>query len=225
MSSRSFDGFAVALAWPETYCKQAGSWYDIPMYYLGINRNGYYKVGHAAVLLIDDETGSCGYFDFGRYHAPFQHGRVRSAKTDTDLKILTKALIDREKKEIINLKDILSELYENPSTHGTGTIYASYARIRLKDTLSYIRNLQEKEFIPYGPFIPYGTNCSRFVNRVIQAGKPGLFKGLILSLPLTISPSPMWNVTAIGGKKDRLIKIHDADESVSCRKKLETMWS
>ena len=53
------DGFAIALAWPETLCKQAGAWYDYLLYYAGINRKGYYKVGHAAVVLVDDETQSC----------------------------------------------------------------------------------------------------------------------------------------------------------------------
>ncbi|MBR9999139.1 MAG: hypothetical protein KFF73_09215 [Cyclobacteriaceae bacterium] len=225
MSSIWFDGFAVALAWPETNCKQAGSWYDLPMYCLGFNRNGFYRVGHAAVLLVDDETGSCRYFDFGRYHAPFQYGRVRSAETDDDLKIVTKAVIDRKKEEITNLKDILSELYDHPSTHGTGTIYGSSARIILNGSLSCIRNLQEREFILYGPFIPHGTNCSRFVNRVIRAGKPSLIKRFMLRYPLTVSPSPMWNVIAVGGKTNRLTKIYDADETLSCKKELETMLS
>jgi hypothetical protein len=81
-----FSGFALALAWPETLCKQAGSWYDYHMHYLGINKKGYYKVGHSALVLVNQSSGNCQYFDFGRYHAPHGLGRVRSERTDNDLR-------------------------------------------------------------------------------------------------------------------------------------------
>src|SRR5690606_25903582 len=87
-------GIAIALAWPETKCKQAGAWYDGLMNLLGISKENYYKVGHAAVVLIEAKTGNCLYFDFGRYHAPFGQGRVRDLETDHDLEIYTKAKFD-----------------------------------------------------------------------------------------------------------------------------------
>ena len=46
-------GLAIALAWPQTYCKQPGSWYDPVTEWLGINKNNYYRAGHAATVLID----------------------------------------------------------------------------------------------------------------------------------------------------------------------------
>jgi len=198
--SEIHNGFAIALAWPETFCKQAGSWYDILMYYLGINRAGYYKVGHAAIVLVDDETRSCQYFDFGRYHAPNGFGRVRSAETDHDLRIETKSLIINRKLGISNLKNILSELHSNSGTHGTGTIYAKTTRINVDSSISFIKRLQEKEFIQYGPFNPKGTNCSRFVRRAILVGKPQFMEKLKLLFPLTISPTPMWNLSSVGGE-------------------------
>lgn len=198
------NGFAIALAWPETLCKQAGTWYDPMLYYLGINRNGYYKVGHAALVLVDDETGTCRYFDFGRYHAPPGHGRVRSQETDHDLIVSTIANISTDRTEILNLKEILSELHSNPSTHGTGTIFGSATRINLHDALSYIDYLHEKEFISYGPFIPYGTNCSRFVNSALKAGKPVLSERIKLQLPPMLTPTPMWNLKAVSGKVYRM---------------------
>ena len=155
--SKNHNGFAIAIAWPETFCKQANAWYDILMYYFGVNRNGYYKVGHAALILIDDDTQSCQYFDFGRYHAPHGHGRVRSAKTDHDLKINTKAIVTKNHPEIINLDDILSELFANPSTHGSGTIYAASSRVNFNSALAFVTQLQEKDFIAYGPFNINGT--------------------------------------------------------------------
>ena len=75
-------GFVVALAWPANMCRQAGAWYDGLMNLLGISKNHYYRVGHAALVLVKSETGECFYFDFGRYHSPFHHGRVRNATTD-----------------------------------------------------------------------------------------------------------------------------------------------
>lgn len=194
------NGFAIALAWPETLCKQAGAWYDPMLYYLEINRNGYYKVGHAAVVLVDDQTQACRYFDFGRYLAPHGHGRVRSKETDHDLKVRSKASFSTDRKEILNLEEILSELYNNPSTHGTGTIFGTVTRINYTEALKFTIQLQKQEHIPYGPFIPNGTNCSRFVNSVLKAGNPVLSKRIKLQLPPVLTPTPMWNLKAIGGR-------------------------
>ncbi len=52
MTRNKHTGFAIALAWPQTYCKQPGAWYDPITLLLGINKNNYYKVGHAALVLI-----------------------------------------------------------------------------------------------------------------------------------------------------------------------------
>lgn len=194
------NGFAIALAWPETLCKQAGTWYDPLLYHVGINRKGYYKVGHAALVLVDDETGTCRYFDFGRYHAPPGYGRVRSLETDHDLIVNTTANISADRTEILNLKALLAELYGNPSTHGTGTIFGAATRVQLHDTFSYIQYLQRQEFISYGPFIPHGTNCSRFVNSALKAGKPALSERIKLRMPPVLTPTPMWNLKALSGK-------------------------
>ncbi len=193
------NGFAIALAWPETQCKQAGTWYDFPLYYLGINKMGFYKVGHSALVLVDDERASCRYFDFGRYHAPPGFGRVRSQETDHDLEIRTRANISSTCKEICNLEEILSELYKNPSTHGTGTIFGATTRINCTEALKFIFQLQEREHIPYGPFIQNGTNCSRFVNSAIRAGNPVLSKSIRLILAPMFTPTPKWNLKALGG--------------------------
>ncbi len=192
------DGFAIALAWPDTLCKQAGAWYDGFVSFLGINREGYYKVGHAAVVLIDKETQSCRYFDFGRYHAPHGFGRVRSDETDDDLKMSLRAVISADGQQVINIEEILKELHNRPSTHGSGQIYGSYTSIDYQRSLSQILRMQKQTFIPYGPFLPNGTNCSRFVNTAVLSGKPSLYDRLKLMVPLTVSPTPKWNVMAIG---------------------------
>jgi len=217
------NGFAIALAWPETSCKQAGAWYDGLMYQMGINKKGYYKVGHAALVLIDDETGSCRYFDFGRYHAPHGHGRVRGELTDHDLKVSAKANISADRKEILNLDEILSELHANPSTHGTGAIFGAATRINYDEALKFTIQLQAKEHIPYGPFIPYGTNCSRFVNSAIRAGKPVFPQSIKLNLPPMLTPTPLWNLKALGDQITSIGQSCQEKEYISLKLKLEVV--
>lgn len=190
------DGFLIALAWPETKCKQAGAWYDGLMKRTGFNKEGYYAVGHAALVLVDKSDSSCTYYDFGRYHSPYGHGRVRSAYTDHDLKMSVKA--DIQEGKLINLKSILEELYHNPSTHGDGTIYGKEVLVNLQDTQQYINEMLGRVFIPYGPFKSRGTNCSRFVNSALIAGHASLWIRFRLHLPWTVSPSPLEILRVLG---------------------------
>lgn len=191
-------GIAIALAWPETLCKQAGAWYDGLMNTFGFSKNNYYKVGHAAVVLIEKESGNCFYFDFGRYHAPFGHGRVRDIETDHDLEILTKAKFD-ENKNISNIEQILNELAQNEACHGLGTLHASFTNINFDKAYQNAKSMQEKSPWKYGPFIWSGTNCSRFVRTVILYGEPLFVEKLKLTIPYTISPLPIGNVKSLKG--------------------------
>ncbi len=189
------NGIAITLAWPETLCKQAGAWYDTPLKWLRINKNRYYKVGHAAIVLIENETGNCHYFDFGRYHAPHQHGRVRSAYTDHDLELKTKATILNG--AITNYNELLLELFGNESCHGSGALHASYCHINFEKAFEKANEMQTNSPIAYGPFLPNGTNCSRFVNTVTLSGKPNFWHRLVLAFPKTLSPTPIGNVKAL----------------------------
>jgi len=167
-------GFGIALAWPRTYCKQSGAWYDPIMNFLKISDNNFYRVGHAALVLIDKETKKCHYYDFGRYQAPFAHGRVRSGVTDHELDLQTVAKFSGEILE--NLKEILTELQSKEVYHGEGDIHGSYTNINFEKANKKALQLQNDSPIIYGPFIPKGSNCSRFVSSVILAGKPESFK-------------------------------------------------
>ncbi|MBS1650608.1 MAG: hypothetical protein JSU07_01235 [Bacteroidetes bacterium] len=191
-----YSGIAISLAWPETLCKQAGAWYDRPLKWIGVNKSNYYKVGHAAVVLIEKSSGICHYFDFGRYHAPYQHGRVRSAYTDHDLEINARAIIDAKGK-IVNYNEILLELYHNESCHGSGNLHASYCEIDFNKALDKAHQMQAQSPIPYGPFLLNGTNCSRFVNTVIVSGTPQWHYKLVLNYPKTLSPTPIGNVKTL----------------------------
>jgi hypothetical protein len=190
-------GFAIALAWPQTYCKEPGAWYDHITRWLGINRNNYYKAGHAALVLIEEAGEKCHYFDFGRYHAPFQHGRVRSAETDHDLELKTIPQISRDGKTILNFKVILEELQQNPAYHGEGNLYASYIKVDFKAAHDRAMEMQKASPIPYGPFIRNGSNCSRFVNTVIRAGNPKWNYKLRLKLFVPFTPTPLNNVHSL----------------------------
>lgn len=189
-------GIAMALAWPETPCKQAGAWYDGLMNWLGVSENHFYKVGHSAVILINPEEEKCHYFDFGRYHAPFGYGRVRSEETDHDLKIKTKPRLDHACR-LLNKMEIIAELQNNPSCHGKGGIFAGICQVDYEKSYQIAQHLQDKGSISYGPFIPNGTNCSRFVRSVIMAGAQETYLKFKLIVPYTLSPTPMGIVKTI----------------------------
>jgi hypothetical protein len=193
-------GFAIAIAWPETWCKQPGAWYDGFINRLGISKHHYYKVGHAALVLIEPETNKCHYFDFGRYHTPFQHGRVRSEITDDGLKLGTSARISEDGREIENFNEILTELQQNPECHGEGSIHASYGPINFKKAFDKANLMQQISPIPYGPFRYKGSNCSRFVNTALRSGNPGWEKTFKLNFLIPLTPTPMHNVNSFGNK-------------------------
>jgi hypothetical protein len=195
-SRKQHTGFAIAIAWPETYCKQPGYWYDSLSNFIGLSDHHYYKVGHAALVLVDYETCKCRYFDFGRYHSPFQHGRVRSEATDDGLKVKTLASISEDGRKIENLEEILTELQLNPECHGEGKIHASYNRINFHRAYSKAFYLQHKSPIPYGPFRYNGSNCSRFVNSALIAGKPSWWTTFKLKYLVPLTPTPMNNVNS-----------------------------
>ncbi len=194
---RTYTGFAIAIAWPQTYCKQPGSWYDPLTLWLGINTNHYYRIGHAATVLIDTENKKCHYFDFGRYHSPFQHGRVRSAETDHELVMETIPVISADNKSVLNFREILSELQHNKACHGEGEIYASYCPVNFQAAINKAHQMQQASPIPYVPFRIKGSNCSRFVNTTILAGKPHGKFGFRLKYLVPLTPTPMNNVNSL----------------------------
>jgi hypothetical protein len=200
MKRKNHTGFAIAIAWPELYCKQSGGWYEPLTQLLGINRNNYYKAGHAALVLIDISDKKCHYFDFGRYHSPFDNGRVRGAITDHDLEMKTIPVVSADGNKIDNYEDILNELQLNPACHGEGKIHASYCHIDFKAAFSKVIKMQDAHHWPYGPFRYKGSNCSRFVNTAILAGKPALWQKIKLQWFVPLTPTPLNNVNALNNK-------------------------
>lgn len=179
--------FIITLAWPEGMVAAADSWYDKI-----VSSNGKYRVGHSALVLINSKTKKAHYFDFGRYHTPKGYGRVRDVETDEDLKLRKPEI---KEGEIINIEDILAELFSMKSTHGEGTMYASILdKVCFEKAFSKAKEIQAKGMLPYGPFTLKGTNCSRFVAYIIRSAEPSAIKKLRLRYPFCISPSPKRNV-------------------------------
>jgi hypothetical protein len=195
-----YNGYAIVIAWPETWCKQPGAWYDKPLTWLGFNKNHYYQLGHAAVVLVHGDTGACHYFDFGRYHAPHGHGRARGAFTDHELRMDITATIDKQQKGIENVQDIIDYLTNKPASHGSGRGYAAAMRIHFESAFAFAEAFQAQGFFKYGPFTYGGSNCSRFVNDVLCAGSPSLVNHVALKCPVMLTPTPMWNIRATGSK-------------------------
>lgn len=191
---KTTEDIAIVLAWPDTKCKQAGAWYDNFMGKLSINQNGYYKVGHAAIVLIKKESGHCHYFDFGRYHSPVGYGRVRDMETDHDLTLNTRVYFNKEGVPQ-NLEALLEELDGKVACHGDGDLHTGLSFIDFDKSYQKAKQMQEQDFIPYGPFVQNGTNCSRFVQSTVIAGMPLSFGKMLLKFPVMITPTPKWNVT------------------------------
>lgn len=192
------NGLAIAIAWPEFTGKQPGSWYDTPMRWIGHNKNFQYKVGHASLILVDAASGVCSYFDCGRYHAPYQHGRIRDVTTDANLEIHTKANLTDSK--ITNIKELLNEVQSNKTTFGIGPLYASYCPVNIDSSKSKIKELQSEDAIPFGPFVINGINCCRFVRSAILAGKPALKYSFKLRFLWPFKPMPITNVNYLQNK-------------------------
>lgn len=192
-------GWAIAIAWPETWCKRAGAWYDGVMRLLAVNRNGYYQVGHAAIVVFTKDQDEAHYFDMGRYHAPGGTARVRSAHTDHELALRTRLVWGADSPLPENLPALLNELATNKACHGDGPMHWSMVPVICERVHQKAQAMQQQDFITYGPFVIGGSNCSRFVNTALRAGHPPARARLSLRFPWTLSPTPLTNVHACAG--------------------------
>ena len=188
-------GAIINISWPDTKVRNASSWYDYPATWVDYCKDGYYKVGHAALLLIDYRTGDVNYFDFGRYHTPDGYGRVRDAESDPEMEMTTKAIIG-DKGIVVNITDILFELDENKSSHGVGKLVASVnENIDFDRAITTAKMIQDNGATPYGPFQFFGTNCSRYVATVYKAGVCTFWRRFKINLSYIYSHTPTSNIT------------------------------
>jgi len=201
MSSNSISGYAIVIAWPTTLCKQVNSWYDPMMNAIGIAKNHFYKVGHAAVVLVDSETSAAHYFDFGRYHAPYGFGRARCADTDPELALKSKPVINLKTNTLVNYSQILIELQSSDVFHGFGNLHSAYTSIDFKNAYDKAMSLVNESPIKYGPFQKGGSNCSRFVCDILNAGRLNWWQKIKLNFFIPLTPTTLTNVRAFGNKR------------------------
>ena len=81
------------LAYPDTFVQVTEEWICKFLPLLGLGTREYIKAGHAAMVLVENESGNAHYYDFGRYVTPEGYGRVRGANTDVELEIPFKAIL------------------------------------------------------------------------------------------------------------------------------------
>ncbi|MBT8324987.1 MAG: hypothetical protein KJO22_00685 [Bacteroidia bacterium] len=157
------DGIILTLAYPETVVMVADEWYSPFLKYFGIGKKNYVRAGHAALVLIDKNTGHLEYHDFGRYITPEPYARVRGQLTDAELQFPLTASIKNGKIE--NLEELLTFLATHPKlTHGDGKLLASVCRkVDYNKAREHIAKMQQREFIRYAAFIKEACNCARFV--------------------------------------------------------------
>lgn len=192
----NYTGKIISLAFPDTFVRFSDEKYANDLLQLvGLGKKGIIKAGHAALVLIENNTGNADYYDFGRYITPLGKGRVRSAITDVELKIPFKALF-AENGALCNVEEFLLWLESHPEkTHGSGRLVASVCDyIDYDKAKSYLLELQDKGSIPYSTFRKEGSNCSRIVTDTLLKGTDvsKIRKPLLRNKLFT--PSPLGNV-------------------------------
>lgn len=166
----TFNDIAIPISWPDKTALGDEKWMAF-LKQIGLVKNLHFKVGHAALLLIERNSGAIRYFDFGRYLTPRGYGRARSALFDPRLEIFTKALIT-PRGEIQNLEEILTELCEKEeATHGGGrTVFSICKNVSFSKCVAYAEKLVAEGPILYGALAKNNNSCSRFVAQVITEG-------------------------------------------------------
>ena len=111
--------FVIVLARPEGMVTASDSWYDS---FFSKMENIELVIRY--LILINSNTKKLHYMDFGRYHTPIGHGRVRDAETDPDVGIPFLAEIKDNK--IQNIEKILKDAYIKKLNHGDGACMLLY---------------------------------------------------------------------------------------------------
>jgi hypothetical protein len=190
----SSSGIILIMAYPDTIVMVSEEWFSPFLRYLGVGKKDYLRAGHAALVLIEKETGVLEYHDFGRYITPEPTGRVRGSDTDNELHFPIKAEI--ENNSIKNLDVILQFLATHPKlTHGNGKLVASVCNaVDYKKARTHITEMQNKHFIRYAAFIKEACNCARFVTDSLIASVTDLNIKKNLENSKWFTPSTVGNV-------------------------------
>lgn len=203
-------GIILPLAYPDTVVMVADEWYSPYLRFLGIGKKNYLKAGHAALVLINKETGLVEYHDFGRYITPEPNGRVRSAAHDRELSFPLKAVIEND--VISNLDEILLFLANNPKlTHGDGKLVASVcSAVNYEKARKHIDKLISRGSFRYAAFIEDACNCARFVTTTLHESVTDAQIKKELKKSMSFTPSTVGNVV-IGDTHDFVYEVEGSD--------------
>ena len=187
-------GIIITLAYPDTIVMVSKEWFSPFLRFVGIGKKNFLRAGHAALVLINKQTGVLEYHDFGRYITPEPMGRVRGKDTDNELDFPLKA--DIKNNTIQNLDAILVFLATHPKfTHGDGKLIASVCdAINYNTARAHISYMQNKHFIRYAAFIKKACNCARFVTDTLLASVTDLNIKKKLKKSKWFTPSTISNV-------------------------------
>lgn len=187
---------AIVIAWPECTARGDES-ILILLRKAGIIKNLNMRVGHAAICLINPQTAEVLYYDFGRYITPRGYGRARSKYTDPTLVLETRATFD-EDKNLTNVEDIAQELgAKSKYTHGAGPMVFSVSKtINFAKAKAYADEMVMRGYFPYNGLDKSASNCARYVTEAMKAANEDGTVGSKLKYPLTVRPTPLYNVVA-----------------------------
>lgn len=162
-----YNDLAIPIAWPDQTARGDELWMAA-LKKLGVVKNLNFKVGHAAIVLIERKTGHLRYFDFGRYITPRGFGRARSSQFDPRLELTTVAEFS-DSGELMNFEEILLELEAKESaTHGGGRLLCSISKdISFQKGVAFAESLVDKGPILYGALAPNNNSCSRYVAQIL----------------------------------------------------------
>lgn len=203
-----FKDLAITIAWPEIPTRGDERWMNF-LKKIGLVKNLHFKVGHAAIVLVNHRNGDLAYYDFGRYVTPLGYGRARSAQSDPRLTLTSKARLEGAS-EIVNIRMVLDEMHvKREATHGAGIMYFSVANsLSFNRASAYADKLVSEGPVKYGALAADCNSCSRFVAQVLLAGLPPRHKTRrMLLLPESFKPSPMSNV--VNARVDRMVYTFD----------------
>ncbi len=191
----TYQDIAIPIAWPDQTARGDELWFKI-LKGLGIVKNLNFRIGHAAILLIERQSGQIKYFDFGRYICPRGYGRARSAAFDPRLKVETVAQFSNTK-QLVNLAEILAELsMMEEATHGGGRLLCSVSQdISFQKAAAYAEALVNKGPVLYGALAANNNSCSRYVAQILVEGMMKDDKRISKILyPESLKASPTSNV-------------------------------
>ena len=202
-------GIILTLAYPDTIVRISDEKLAPFLKYINVGCENYVRAGHAALVLIDIQSGNLEYFDFGRYTCPQGYGRVRGKITDNELDFpLT---TNFKNGQLINLNEILTFLATNPKlTHGEGKLVASVCTaINHREAKAFIMQLQSQDFVRYGALLKKGTNCSRFVTDTLIASITNKKKRKALCKSKRFTPSTIGNVV-IANTEEKVFEVSES---------------